>query len=80
MAHHLKKKVDALNAAHKKEVIKTWSRRSMIIPDFIGHTFAVHKGNAFVPVYVAAEMLGHKLGEFAGTRTFRAHTAGKQKK
>ena len=68
---HLMKKVDALNDANKKSVIKTWSRRSMITPDFIGHTIAVHDGRKHVPVYITENMVGHKLGEFAPTRTFR---------
>jgi small subunit ribosomal protein S19 len=75
----LAKKVDALNESGKKTVIKTWSRRSMISPDFIGHTFAVHNGNKFIPVYVTDQMVGHKLGEFAPTRTFKGHTAKKDK-
>ncbi|MCU0390194.1 MAG: 30S ribosomal protein S19 [Thermoflexibacter sp.] len=75
----LEKKVTAMNEGGKKTVIKTWSRRSMISPDFIGHTFAVHNGNKFVPVYVTENMVGHKLGEFAPTRTFRGHTAKKDK-
>ena len=70
---HLMKKVDALNDANKKSVIKTWSRRSMITPDFIGHTIAVHDGRKHVPVYVTENMVGHKLGEFVPTRTFRGH-------
>ena len=70
---HLMKKVDALNDANKKSVIKTWSRRSMITPEFIGHTIAVHDGRKHVPVYVTENMVGHKLGEFAPTRTFRGH-------
>ena len=70
---HLMKKVDALNDANKNSVIKTWSRRSMITPDFIGHTIAVHDGRKHVPVYVTENMVGHKLGEFAPTRTFRGH-------
>ena len=70
---HLMKKVDALNDANKKSVIKTWSRRSMITPDFIGHTIAVHDGRKHVPGYVTENMVGHKLGEFAPTRTFRGH-------
>jgi small subunit ribosomal protein S19 len=77
--HNLAKKVDAMNASNKKAVIKTWSRRSMISPDFIGHTFAVHNGNKFIPVYVTENMVGHKLGEFAPTRTFKGHTAKKDK-
>ena len=75
----LEKKVVALNQTSKKTVIKTWSRRSMISPDFIGHTFAVHNGNKFIPVYVTENMVGHKLGEFAPTRTFKGHTAKKDK-
>ena len=70
---HLLKKVDALNQANEKKVIKTWSRRSTIIPDMVGHTFAVHNGKTFVPVYVTENMVGHKLGEFAPTRIFRNH-------
>jgi len=70
---HLLKKVDALNEQNKKSVIKTWSRRSTIIPDMIGHTFAVHDGRKLVPVFVSEAMVGHKLGEFAQTRTFKGH-------
>ena len=66
-------KVDVLNESKKKSVIKTWSRRSLVIPDFVGHTFAVHNGNKFIPVYVTENMVGHKLGEFAPTRTFKGH-------
>ncbi|MGC6414786.1 MAG: 30S ribosomal protein S19 [Bacteroidia bacterium] len=69
----LMSKVDSMNEANKKSVIKTWSRRSMIIPDFVGHTFAVHNGNKFIPVYVTENMVGHKLGEFAPTRTYKGH-------
>jgi small subunit ribosomal protein S19 len=76
---HLLKKVDTLNETDKKQVIKTWSRRSTIFPTFIGHTFAVHDGRKHVPVYVTEDMVGHKLGEFAPTRTFRGH-AGSDKK
>ena len=76
---HLMKKVEALNAAGKKEVIKTWSRRSTIYPDFVGHTFAVHNGREFIPVYVTEDMVGHKLGEFSLTRKFTGH-AGSGKK
>ncbi len=71
-------KVDNMNTAGKKSVIKTWSRRSTISPDFIGHTVAVHNGNKFIPVYVTENMVGHKLGEFAGTRTFRGHSGNKK--
>jgi small subunit ribosomal protein S19 len=70
---HLLKKVDVLNESGKKTVIKTWSRRSTIIPDMIGHTIAVHDGRKHVPVFVSESMVGHKLGEFAPTRTFRGH-------
>jgi small subunit ribosomal protein S19 len=69
----LMNKVNKLNAENKKEVVKTWSRRSTIFPDFVGHTFAVHNGKEFIPVYVTEEMVGHKLGEFAPTRTFKGH-------
>lgn len=71
--YRLEKKVDKLTESGKKTVIKTWSRRSMISPDFMGHTFAVHNGNKFIPVYVTEYMVGHKLGEFAPTRNFRGH-------
>ena len=70
---HLQKKVDALNEKGGKTVIKTWSRRSMITPDFLGHTFAVHDGRKHGPVFVTESMVGHKLGECAPTRTFRGH-------
>lgn len=76
----LEKKVETMNEASKKDVIKTWSRRSMISPDFVGHTFAVHNGNKFIPVYVTENMVGHKLGEFAPTRNFRGHINKKDKK
>ena len=69
----LKNKVEALNKSNKKQVIKTWSRTSTITPDFVGHTFAVHNGNKFIPVYVQEAMVGHKLGEFSPTRIFRGH-------
>ena len=69
----LNRKVTTLDEANKKSVVKTWSRRSLIIPDFVGHTFAVHNGNKFIPVYVTENMVGHKLGEFAPTRTFKGH-------
>lgn len=77
---HLMKKVIALNETDKKEVIKTWSRRSTIYPEFIGHTFAVHNGKEFIPVYVTEDMVGHKLGEFAQTRKFGGHGDDKKKK
>lgn len=70
---HLEKKVDVLNEAGKKEVIKTWSRRSTVLPKFVEHTFAVHNGRKFIPVYITENMVGHKLGEFAPTRIYRGH-------
>ena len=72
-------KVIKMNDGKKKATIKTWSRRSMISPDFVGNTFAVHNGNKFIPVYVTENMVGHKLGEFAPTRTFRGHSGNKDK-
>ncbi len=72
---HLVDKVAALNAKNEKRVIRTWSRRSTILPDFVGHTLAVHNGKKFIPVYVTENMVGHKLGEFSPTRTFRGHAA-----
>ena len=69
----LMSKVEALNKTNKKQVIKTWARACTIPPDFVGHTFAVHNGNKFIPVYIQESMVGHKLGEFAPTRIFRAH-------
>jgi small subunit ribosomal protein S19 len=74
---HLMVKVEALNTANEKKVVKTWARRSTIFPEFVGHTIAVHNGKKFVPVYVTENMVGHKLGEFAPTRTFKGHTGGK---
>jgi len=79
IAHHLIKKVDAMNESGKKTVIKTWSRSSMIIPDMVGLTIAVHNGNKFIPVYVTENMVGHKLGEFSPTRTFKGHSSKKIK-
>jgi small subunit ribosomal protein S19 len=76
---HLLKKVDALNEQNEKRVIKTWSRRSTIIPEMVGHTIAVHDGRKHVPVYITESMVGHKLGEFAPTRTFKFH-AGQEHK
>ena len=67
------KKIMAMNEANERKLLKTWSRRSTITPDFIGHTIAVHNGRKFIPVYVTENMVGHKLGEFSPTRTFRAH-------
>ena len=75
----LEKKVSAMAESGKKAVIKTWSRASMISPDFVGHTFAVHNGNKFIPVYVTENMVGHKLGEFAPTCIFRGHSGNKKK-
>ena len=74
----LEKRVLDMNDTGKKSVIKTWSRRSVISPDFVGHTIAVHNGNKFIPVYITENMVGHKLGEFAPTRVFRGH-GGKQR-
>ncbi len=71
---HLTKKVRVMNESGEKKVIKTWSRRSTITPEFVGHTIAIHNGNKFIPVYISESMVGHKLGEFAPTRTFRQHS------
>ena len=71
---HLLKKVDALNARNEKRVIKTWSRRSTVIPEMVGHTLAVHNGKKFIPVYITENMVGHKLGEFSMTRSFKGHS------
>ena len=76
---HLLNKVDAQNEAGTKQVIKTWSRRSTILPDFIGHTFAVHYGRKHVPVFIEDSMVGHKLGEFAPTKTFKGHVKDDKK-
>jgi small subunit ribosomal protein S19 len=70
---HLQTKIEALNARNEKKVIKTWSRRSTVVPEMLGHTIAVHNGKKFIPVYVTEQMVGHKLGEFAPTRTFKGH-------
>jgi small subunit ribosomal protein S19 len=70
----LLEKVEIMNRANEKKVIKTWSRRSTVVPEFVGHTMAVHNGKKFVPVYVTENMVGHKLGEFSPTRTFKGHT------
>jgi len=75
---HLLDKVDKANQSGDKSIIKTWSRRSMIIPDMIGHTFAVHNGRKHIPVFIGENMIGHKLGEFAHTRTFRSHSKGQK--
>jgi small subunit ribosomal protein S19 len=77
---HLRAKIDDLNRKNERKVIKTWSRRSTITPDMVGHTMAVHNGKKFIPVYVTENMVGHKLGEFALTRTFKGHSGAKDKK
>ena len=78
--HSLEKKVSLNVEANKKTVIKTWSRSSLIIPDFVGQTIAVHNGRQFIPVYITENMVGHKLGEFSPTRTFRMHSGDRKKK
>ena len=75
---HLLKKVQGMNASREKRVIKTWSRRSMIAPEMVGHTFAVHNGRKFIPVFVSENMVGHKLGEFSPTRTFHGHSGDRK--
>ena len=75
----LDKKISAMNESGKKTVIKTWSRSSMISPDFVGHTIAVHNGNKFIPVYITENMVGHKLGEFSVTRTYRGHGGARKR-
>lgn len=77
--YHLLKKINHLNETNDKTVIKTWSRRSTIIPEMVGHTIAVHNGKKFVPIYITENMVGHKLGEFAPTRTFKGHTSKTEK-
>jgi small subunit ribosomal protein S19 len=77
VAESLLKRISLMNARNEKRVIKTWSRASTVVPDFVGHTFAVHNGNKFIPVYVTENMVGHRLGEFAPTRLFRGHTGVK---
>ena len=77
---HLEVRIDALNANNEKKVIRTWSRRSTILPEFVGHTVAVHNGKKFIPVYVTENMVGHKLGEFSPTRTFKGHVAKSNEK
>jgi small subunit ribosomal protein S19 len=72
---HLMKKIEGMNQINEKKVLRTWSRRSTIHPDFVGHTIAVHNGRKFIPVYVTENMVGHKLGEFSATRTFKGHSA-----
>ena len=71
---HLEKKIDAMNTASEKKVVRTWSRRSTILPEFVGHTIAVHNGRKFIPVYVTENMVGHKMGEFSPTRQFKGHS------
>jgi small subunit ribosomal protein S19 len=78
IAYKLDKKVTQLNESGKKTVVKTWSRASMITPDFVGHTIAVHNGNKFIPVYVTENMVGHKLGEFSPTRQFKSHSGNRK--
>jgi small subunit ribosomal protein S19 len=78
--YKLQRKVDEMNESGRKKVIKTWSRASMITPEMVGHTFAVHNGKQFIPVYVTENMVGHRLGEFAPTRTFRGHAGDKKDK
>ena len=75
--HNLGGKVEKLNESGKKTVVKTWSRRSTIFPDMVGHTFAVHNGNKFIPVFVTENMVGHKLGEFSPTRNFKSHSGNR---
>ncbi len=75
----LAKKVEAMNRQNDKKIIKTWSRRSTVTPDFVGHTLSVHNGKKFIPIFISENMVGHKLGEFSPTRTFRSH-GGKTKK
>lgn len=77
---HLAKKIDEMNKKNDRKVIKTWSRRSTITPEMVGHTMAVHNGKKFIPVYVTENMVGHKLGEFSLTRTFKGHSGTKDKK
>ena len=76
----LEKKILRMNDIGAKKVIKTWARRSMVTPDFVGHTIAIHNGNKFIPVYISENMVGHKLGEFSPTRTYRGHAGQKQDK
>src|ERR687898_2620082 len=77
---HLTKKISAMNESRQKQVIKTWSRRSTVTPEMVGHTIAVHNGRKFTPVYISENMVGHKLGEFALTRTFKGHSGKKVEK
>ena len=80
VAPKLMKRIEEMNASGKKEVLKTWSRASTIYPQFVGHTIAVHDGRKHVPIYISEEMIGHKLGEFAPTRTFKGHAGDKTSK
>lgn len=77
---HLMKRIDAMNAANEKKVVKTWSRASTIFPEMVGHTIAVHDGRKHVPVFISEDMVGHRLGEFAPTRTYRGHAGAKTSK
>ena len=77
--YKIERKVLAMNEANKKSVVKTWARASVISPDFVGHTIAVHNGNKFIPVYITENMVGHRLGEFAPTRTYRGHGGNKKR-
>ncbi len=77
IAYKLERRILEMNEKNKKQPLKTWSRASMISPDFVGHTLLVHNGNKFIPVYVTENMVGHKLGEFAPTRTFRGHSGNR---
>ena len=79
VSQKLLKKIDAMNKSGKKRVIKTWSRRSVITPEFVGHTMAVHNGNKFIPIFIYENMVGHKLGEFSPTRIFRMHSGDRKK-
>jgi small subunit ribosomal protein S19 len=76
---HLLEKVEAMNRSNEKKVTRTWSRRSTVVPEMLGHTLAVHNGKKFIPVYITENMVGHKLGEFAPTRTFKSHTTKTEK-
>lgn len=80
IAYKLERRILALNEKNTKQALKTWSRASVISPDFVGHTINVHNGNKFIPVYITENMVGHKLGEFAPTRTFRGHAGNKNRK
>ncbi len=79
IAYHLLKKIDKIKSGETKKPIKTWSRNSTVIPDFVGYSFLIHNGKSFIPITISEEMVGHKLGEFAATRTFRGHTPADKK-